>query len=356
MNMVKVSIVVPCYKAEKYIRELIESLQKQTLEDIEIILVNDGSPDRTGEICDEYVAKDSRFRIIHKINGGVSAARNDGLRIATGEYVIFADSDDYLPENAIELLYTKAVQTNADIVIGDVNQVFHNREKMGRFYAQEFTVNDKIQIQELIKTVFYKTYCPWPYQGIPAFGYGGPCNKLVRRKMLNDNGIEFDVRVKGIYDDIIYSAYILIAAKTVAYIPQNVYNYRILETSITNTYKKNILEINQAIFAVWNEFLQKYNMDEIYTAAYYANVLRRFDESLSKYFFNVRNSQKISECIKELQRVIDSTPYKDISKYADKNKLERRHRMEFNLLKKRSARSIWIFYSVLCLYRKFKER
>lgn len=354
--MSEVSIVVPCYKVEKYIGELIESLQNQTFKDIEVILVDDGSPDRTGDICDEYTLKDSRLHVIHKVNGGVSAARNDGLKAATGKYVIFSDSDDYLPKNAIELLYAKAVQSDADIVIGDMNQVFSGREKMGRFYAEEFVVDDPGQIQELIKTVFYKTYCPWPYQGKVAFGYGGPCNKLVKRRMLLDNDIKFDVQVKGIYDDLIYSAYILAAAKKVAYIPQNVYNYRVLESSITHTYKANMLEINRAIFEAWGEFLQKYNSDGSYTAPYYANVLRRLDESLDRYFFNAQNPKRFSEKLEELQQVICSSPYSEIVKCADVNKLDKRHHIEYKLLGNKSAKLIWLFYKSLGVYAKLKGK
>lgn len=99
MTMVKFSVVVPVYNVEKYIGFCIESLQKQTLKEIEIILVDDGSPDKSGEICDLYAAKDARIIVIHKKNGGVSAARNDGMDIAKGEYIIFCDSDDWLPEN-----------------------------------------------------------------------------------------------------------------------------------------------------------------------------------------------------------------------------------------------------------------
>lgn len=354
--MSKVSIVVPCYKVEKYISELIESLQRQTFREIEVILVDDGSPDRTGAICDEYAARDARLQVIHKPNGGVSAARNDGMKAATGEYIIFVDSDDYLPENAIELLYTKAVQTGADITIGDVNQVFANGEKMGRFYAEEFVTEDKKEIAELIKTVFYRSYCPWPCQGKPAFGYGGPWNKLVRRKLLDENGIVFDSRTRGIFDDLIYSAYILAAARKIAYIPQNVYNYRILETSITNTYKKDMLAINRAIFEVWDEFLEKYNQDGAYTAAYYANVLRRFDESLKKYFFSPNNPQSRAERKKELKATLHSAPYRDIVRYAEAEKLDKRHRVEYQLLKTRSAAIICWFYDGLNLYRKIRKK
>lgn len=353
--MSKVSIVVPCYKVEKYISELIESLIHQTFQDIEVILIDDGSPDRTGAICDEYAARDVRLQVIHKPNRGVSAARNDGMKAATGEYIIFVDSDDWLPENAIELLHTKAVQTDADITIGDVNQIFTNGEKMGRFYEKAFVTEDKGQIRELIKTAFYKNYCPWPNQGKPAFGYGGPWNKLVRRKLLDENGIIFDSRTRGIFDDIIYSAYILAAARKIAYIPQNVYNYRILNTSITKTYKKDMPSINRAIFEVWGEFLEKYNQDGAYTAAYYANVLRRFDESLEKYFFSPDNPQSPAEQKKELKDTLHSAPYRDIVRYAEAKKLDKRHRVEYLLLRTKSVSLICWFYAVVNLYRKVKK-
>ena len=188
------------------------------------------------------------------------------------------------------------------------------------------------------------------------FGYGGPWNKLVRREMLTDNGIKFDARTKGIFDDIIYSAYILAVADKVAYVPRNVYNYRILESSITHTFKANVLEINDAIFTVWGEFLDKYNKDGTFTAAYYANVLRRFDDSIQRYFFNPKNPKSKSERLQELQTVVDSAPYKDIPKYVEIGKLERRHLEECKLLKKGSAKGVQCFYSLMGVWRRLKGK
>lgn len=128
--MPNVSIIVPCYKVEQYLRQCVDSLINQTMKDIEIILVDDGSPDKSGEICDEYKAKDNRIKVIHKKNGGVSAARNDGLKVATGEYVVFVDSDDYVPVDAYELLYNKAIETSADMVIGDVIKVIRRERRV----------------------------------------------------------------------------------------------------------------------------------------------------------------------------------------------------------------------------------
>ena len=119
-----VSLIVPVYKAEKYIHQCIDSLLAQTYKNIEVVLVDDGSPDNCGAICDEYAAKDSRIRVFHKENGGPSAARNFGLHQAIGQYVIFQDADDYLIDNEAYLkLITYAVQNNLDILRFDYSIV-----------------------------------------------------------------------------------------------------------------------------------------------------------------------------------------------------------------------------------------
>ena len=99
--MIKVSIIVPIYNVEKYLKKCVNSIINQTYKSLEIILVDDGSPDRSGALCDRLAEKDSRIRVIHKANGGVSTARNAGIEAATGEYICFVDSDDWLPENAV---------------------------------------------------------------------------------------------------------------------------------------------------------------------------------------------------------------------------------------------------------------
>lgn len=119
MKRVKVSITVPVYKVEKDLARCIESLINQSLKDIEIILVDDGSPDRCGEICDKYASIDSRIKVIHKENGGLASARQAGLNAITGEYYTVCDSDDWIEPNAYETLYNFAKETDADIVLSD---------------------------------------------------------------------------------------------------------------------------------------------------------------------------------------------------------------------------------------------
>lgn len=110
-----ISIIVPVYKVENYLSKCLDSMICQTYKNIEIILVDDGSPDNSGKICDDYAKKDSRIKVIHKENGGLSDARNAGLKIATGKYIGFVDSDDYISVEMYEKLYNQAKKEDADI-------------------------------------------------------------------------------------------------------------------------------------------------------------------------------------------------------------------------------------------------
>jgi glycosyltransferase involved in cell wall biosynthesis len=113
--MPKVSIIVPVYNAEKYLQECVESVLGQTLSDIELILVDDGSTDSSPTLCDQYAAQDRRVKVIHKPNGRAASARNAGLRVASGEYVAFVDADDWISPD----MYEKMLQTNADVTLCD---------------------------------------------------------------------------------------------------------------------------------------------------------------------------------------------------------------------------------------------
>lgn len=119
MNNPKITVIVPVYNAEKYVCETLDSLKSQTMEDFEVLMIDDGSPDGSPAILDEYAQRDGRFRAIHKENGGVSSARNLGLREAKGDWIIFVDADDQLPPRALEALYA-AADDETDYVLGSV--------------------------------------------------------------------------------------------------------------------------------------------------------------------------------------------------------------------------------------------
>ena len=121
----KFSIVVPMYNVERFLPKCVDSLCSQTLKDIEIIMVDDGSPDRCGEIAEAYALKDSRVQVVHRVNGGLGPARNSGMEIARGEYIGFVDSDDWVDSNMFERLYAAASDYHADIVFTGLRTVRH---------------------------------------------------------------------------------------------------------------------------------------------------------------------------------------------------------------------------------------
>ena len=132
--MEKISVIVPVYKAEDVLMKCVESILTQTYTNLEVILVDDGSPDHSGAICDQYVKKDSRVKVIHKKNGGVSSARNYGLNIATGDYCTFVDSDDYIDPTMYENMMKKAKQFDCDVVMCDCVKEYGDR---GEVYTHE---------------------------------------------------------------------------------------------------------------------------------------------------------------------------------------------------------------------------
>lgn len=351
--MPKFSIVVPIYNVETYIRDCVESLQEQTLQEIEIILVDDGSPDNCGAIADAYAEMDSRIKVIHKSNGGVSAARNDGLKAAAGEYVIFCDSDDMMEADACEKLYQAAKEHDADVVVGDVYRIIDGEKKYAQFFDAPFYTEDRSVLDELVRVDFSRKYCHAAPAGGPAFGYGGPWNKAVKKEFLDRTGICFDTSLKGIFDDILYTAYLYAEAKGVAYITEPVYDYRILDGSVTHSYKASMLEINEAIFAAWNAFLKKYGPDGRFDAAYDALVIRRLKGTLGTYFFNGKNPHTVAKQKRQLKALLKQEPYAGAIKRVDPKKLINQYDLAVWMMAKAgSVTGLQMVYQMFVLLKK----
>ena len=145
-----VSIIVPVYNVEKYLSKCIDSILAQTYKNLEIILVDDGSKDNSGTICDEYSKKDKRIKIIHKPNGGISDVRNHGLKIATGDYIGFVDSDDYIAEDMFETLVSLLEKNDADISIVSFYE-YYNGKLIGVRENENVEIMNKVEaIKELL--------------------------------------------------------------------------------------------------------------------------------------------------------------------------------------------------------------
>lgn len=174
MNQELISIIVPVYKVEKYIRHCVESVLNQTYKNIECILVDDGSPDNCPRICDEFAEKDNRIKVIHKQNGGLSSARNMGIDNAKGKYIVFVDSDDYIHPQMIEILFEKLIHENADISICNIEYVFENSSIQKEYISP--IKNEVIGRKELLEKLLQKN----------ASFYVVMCNKLYKKELWNN--------------------------------------------------------------------------------------------------------------------------------------------------------------------------
>lgn len=212
-----ISIIVPVYNVEKYIDRCINSLIKQTYKNIEIILVDDESPDRCPQICDEYAKIDSRIKVIHKKNGGLSDARNVGLNTVTGEYIAFVDSDDWVEPDFIETLYRNAKEENADISIIGYALVWDNGRKKSNSNNDAYYVFGKeTAIRELL--VQRKFNCM-------------VCQKMYKRKIFET--VRFPVG--KLYEDVAVSLPTFLRADKVVVCGSTGYNYFQRNDSIVNS-------------------------------------------------------------------------------------------------------------------------
>ena len=205
MTNPKISVIVPVYKAEHYLARCVDTLLAQTFDDFEVILVDDGSPDNSGAICDEYALKDKRVRVIHQPNAGVSMARQKGLDNARGEYVIHADPDDWVEPDMLKELYAKAKEEDADMVICDFYG--HYGEKVVYERQQPSSLDHNTVLCDMFKHLF------------------GSCwNKLVRRVCFLKFDIHFSEGVSFCEDLLIHSTLLRHNIK-VAYLPNAFYHY-----------------------------------------------------------------------------------------------------------------------------------
>lgn len=226
-----ISVIVPVYNVERYIRQCVESILEQTYADLEIILVDDGSTDGSGSICDEYKLKDNRVVVIHKCNGGLSEARNAGLDIARGEYIGFVDSDDYIEPDMYEVLYKNCERYAADLAAARFVK-FNTQGEVRKNFTENIEVFSREEMLRLFivgDRRYEITMSVW--------------DRLYKRELISD--LRFPVG--KCYEDIVFSTKVIEKSKINVYIDRALYHYRLREDSISgedfNDYNRAPLRI-----------------------------------------------------------------------------------------------------------------
>lgn len=232
-----VSIIVPVYKVEKYLERCIDSLVNQTLRNIEIILVNDGSPDKCGEICDKWKRKDCRIKVIHKTNRGLSSARNAGLKIAQGKYTGFVDSDDDVELNMYERMYHIAEQENVDFVMADYKRICAD----GTCYLKTLDIPAGHYKKDQIRKIIFPNLIMG--ENIEYGPLLSVWHCLYRTDFLRRNNLLFDEEVRWSEDNI-FSAILGYCCECFYYMKgEGLYHYYQNQGTITTSYRKGAWQI-----------------------------------------------------------------------------------------------------------------
>lgn len=329
MKQPQISIIIPVYNVEKYLNRCIESVVGQSFKDIEIILVDDGSPDNSPQMCDDWAAKDCRIKVVHKQNGGLGFARNTGMQHATGEYIAFIDSDDYVDLNMYEILHEKAVSHNADIVycghkygLKD-GKTYENRSD----FKEETIFKNREEIENLSISYFYPSNGNVKMMSV--------WHSIYKRDVIKT---DFYSEREVVSEDLHFQVSAILNSKKIVYIPDSLYYYCYNGESLSNTFKFNKIFGYQKLM---NLLLKIYPGKEHYVYKFYFNYTLNFIRPL---LGDKRITGK--EKRKSLRELYSSPVWSEIKNGTDISIYSKHQKLYYFLMGKK----LFCLYYLLCLF------
>ncbi|MGM0874214.1 MAG: glycosyltransferase family 2 protein [Bacillota bacterium] len=310
-----ISIIIPVYKVERYLQNCIDSILNQSFQSFELILINDGSPDNCGAICDAYAKEDNRIKVIHKKNEGVSIARNTGINISKGKYIMFSDADDYVEYNWCEEMYNTIVNYKCSLVISG-------------FYIQNKRQNKSITITRSMSDV--KKYCKLTKKDFfnlyEKHLLNSPCNKIYISKIIKDNNIRFDENL-SLGEDLLFNLdYFKKINNKILMINLPLYNYILRNSeSLDNKYYENLFEIYKKLYGELNNCMYLFS-------SYTKNNISKFNNSflimlnhVLNNTFNKDSKLSLLEKIKYNNMILKSDEFKRCLEYANFDGFNRKY-------------------------------
>lgn len=301
MQKDKISVIIPVYNVEKYLQRCLDSIVNQTYRNLEIILVDDGSKDQSGQICDDYAQNDERIRVIHKQNEGAGVARNVAMEQATGEYFVFVDADDYAEKDMYEKMYYKAIQNNAELVIAGANFIATDG-RIRRTNANPFEAQKEVFHGEETRDVLLnmleltnKTQIPSEYPIDMALWKG-----MFKRSVIKDNGIYMRSERKSKSEDFIFYLDFAPLCQTIVVMNEVLYYHCDNETSISHNYSTEVQLLNNAMLTEFLAIADKYGLDEtcrkgmikIYLEASHIVILDEFRNNRNRTYGEHKKNMK----------------------------------------------------------------
>lgn len=286
----KVSVVVPIYKVEKYLRQCLNSIVGQTYSDLEIILVDDGSPDHCGAICEEYAAKDPRIAVIHKENGGLAAAKNDGLKIATGEWITFIDADDWVETDLFEKVMSAIGDRSPDIAIeGGYYYAYPQKNIKESNVPEEFWYTEKKDIYTIMTRI--RTF-------------GLPWDKFYRMDFLRETGLKNDVTCRA-FEDYFFNFQAFHMAKSILGVSYCGYYYRQAEggNAFSRGFNSNKPKYNYDFICKLNAYIKEQGLESEMKDTARALALQAMSVALNCYYIHPSYDKDKGTCAKEINEM-----------------------------------------------------
>ena len=328
MSSSKVSVIVPVYKVPlEYLRACLGSLIAQTMQESEFILVSDGAPEAECSICEEFAARDSRFKFFKRKHAGVSATRNFGIIQASGEYITFVDSDDILLDNALEIWHKHAKKWNSDILTTNYAELNCSNCKKYLWKLRPIASIDSQGIESILREFI----CLKP-NSIPR----GPCGKIYRKNFISTNNISFDTQLT-IGEDLFFNFISLNKATIVSFYPEVLYFYRSNPLSVTRAFSHNFYYDRIAPLLKIQLFFQNRYNDLLGR-----EILDIFFQSWQHCYLHPQNKESFLTRMRSLKQILNSELFQNQIAKADTSNMFFILKLECFLFKRRFFFPIWL--------------
>ena len=329
----KISVIIPVYNTEKeYLEKCLDSVRNQTLREIEMILIDDGSTNQAGKICDKYADKDDRIKVIHQKNQGVAVARNSGLAIAEGEWITFVDADDWCEPTMCEEILDKAVENDAEILIFTNYSVQDKGViKKNQFFSGDLKRFDKNLKEEAELKTMLRTHPSFSYQP-PVNMMGGTWCKLINRRFLESTGIRFEPELVR-SQDIIFYLNLFEKAEKISYYNRRLYYYRYDENSVSRRYRPDAYKVFLKILNKQYRFITENRKPPIFYEVFTKGVMNTIGICMNTDFTHEKNTEKFRRTASRIRMMIRQKPISIVLKNSSNHGLLKTQILQKYLLK-----------------------
>lgn len=341
--MEKVSVIIPIYNVEKYLKKCIQSIIKQTYSNLEILLIDDGSNDSSSDICKEFEKIDKRINYIFKENGGVSSARNKGLEKATGDWITFIDPDDWAEDNMIEEAWNIAKNYNADIV--QWNSYYNKRNEQTKRKAINPQILERKQQEiENFQLDILSTIYEEKERGISVGPIRGVWGKLYKSEVISN--IKFNEKLFA-FEDGLFNLNVFNNADKVVLFNKYLHHYRINDKSVCNSYKAEWLQQSEQILKEIQNFIKENNKEQTkFAELYNALACELLSSCLTRSIFHRDNLKSMAEKKRILKEHINTNLYREILNNINFKYLSNKQKLLVYLLKNNRINLVYIIYLI----------